>query len=284
LNKRAQTAKSRDFLALHHDPKLLVLPNIWDPLGARLLQSLGFPAVATASAAIAFSLGYNDGQRIRFAEMLRVIRAIASSVDVPVTADVESGYAVDPSAVADNVRQVIGAGAVGINLEDTEREGGPLFAIELQCDRIRAVRAMADREGVPLVINARTDVFLGERPGSRSDKIAETILRARAYLDAGANCIYPITVGDIETLRLIYEETAAPLNVYATKSTAPMTELEAAGISRLSLGPGLLKASLTTMKKVALALRDYGSYDLFTKGVISTDEVEQYVSHDRMPE
>lgn len=284
MDKEKQVRKAREFLAFHHDPKLLVLPNIWDPLGARLLQHLGFAAVATASAAVAYSLGYDDGQRIRFATMLDVIRRVAASVDVPVSADVEGGYAVEPQAVAENVRQVVRAGAVGINLEDGTQDDGPLFPVELQCDRIRAVRAMANREGVPLVINARTDVFIRPAPGRRVDKIAETTTRAKAYLEAGADCIYPITVGDIETLREIHAAIGCPINVYASKSAASMKELEAAGISRLSLGPGLIKASLTAMKKVAMDLKGYGSYDSFARDVISNDEIEDIISPERMPE
>lgn len=115
---------------------------------------------------------------------------------------------------------------------------------------------MADREGIPLLINARTDVFLGGVSGSKSEKVAETIARAQAYLEAGTDCIYPITVGDIETLKLIRDATRAPINVYASASAASMRELEAAGISRLSLGPGLIKASLTVMKKIALELQN----------------------------
>jgi 2-methylisocitrate lyase-like PEP mutase family enzyme len=283
MDKKIQIQKAQKFLALHHDPKLLVLPNIWDPLGARLLQSLGYPAVATASAAIAFSLGYDDGQKISFAEMLEVIHRIAASVEVPLTADIERGYAKSPEAVAENIRQVLLAGAVGINLEDSTGEGGGLYPIDFQSARIRAVRAMAVQEGIPLVINARTDVFLRGVSGSKSEKVAETIARAKAYLEAGADCIYPITVGDIETLKVIRDATGAPINVYASASAASMRELEDAGISRLSLGPGLIKASLTVMKKIALELQNYGAYDMFTTAAMSSDEIRRYVRKNAEP-
>lgn len=280
---KAQVKKAEDFLALHHDPKLLVLPNIWDPLGARLLEELGYPAVATASAAVAFSLGYDDGEQITFDTMIDVIRRIADSVTVPLTADFERGYADDPEDAADNVRQVIRAGAVGVNIEDSTKTWGTLYPTDVQCDRIRAVRAAADLEDFPLVINARTDVFYQGQDGSHADKTAETIARARAYLDAGADCIYPITVGDIETLRQILDAIHAPINVYAPMATTPMRKLEAAGISRLSLGPGMIKASLTRMKEIALALLNYDDYEVFTDGTMSTDELRRYLSKDRMP-
>ena len=283
MDKKTQIQKAETFLALHHDPKLLVLPNIWDPLGARLLEGLGYTAVATASAAVAFSLGYDDGQKITFAAMLDVIRRIASCVEVPLTADIERGYAESPEDVADNMREVVRSGAVGINLEDSTCGGGPLRPIDFQCARILAVRTMADREGIPLVINARTDVFIRHSGTSTADEVAETISRAKAYLEAGADCIYPITVGDLETLKKIHTEIKAPINVYASESTASMRELEAAGISRLSLGPGMIKASLMTLKRIAEELKDYGSYELFTSDAMSSEEIRRYLSKHKMP-
>lgn len=282
MNKAVQIEKAKKFLALHHDPKLLVLPNIWDPLGARLLTGLGFPAVATASSSVAYSLGYADGERITFDAMLEVVQRIAESVDVPVTADVERGYGESPEEIAANMRWVLEAGAVGINIEDSVVEGGALVPIEVQSDRIRAVRSMAEAETVPIVINARTDVFMSTNAGSNEERLEEAITRAKAYLAAGADCIYPITVGDLETLRAIQTEIQAPINVMAASGTAPMRELEKAGISRLSLGPNFLKASLTTMRRIALELRHYGSYDEFTHDVMSSDEIMTYVRTERM--
>ncbi len=279
MDKTTQIQKAEKFLALHHEPKLLVLPNIWDPLGARLLEGLGYPAVATASAAVAYSLGYDDGQKIKFAAMLDVIERIASSVAVPMTADIEGGYAEHPQEIAENIRQVMHAGVVGINFEDSSFEGGPLQPIDFQCERIQAIRNMADKEGIPLVINARIDVFMRSADISRSEKIAETISRGKAYLDAGADCLYPIGPGDVETLKRIREETEAPINVYASKLAASMKELAAIGISRLSLGPGLIRASLTTMRNVARELLDYGSYDSFSaEDIMTSDEIREYIS------
>jgi 2-methylisocitrate lyase-like PEP mutase family enzyme len=282
--KDAQIAKAEHFRALHQGPKLLVLPNIWDPLGARLLEHLRFPAVATASASVAFSLGYDDGEKITYAAMLDAIRRIAASVGVPVTADIERGYADDPDDVAENIRDLLRTGAVGINIEDGIREGGRLRPVESQCARIGAARRAADREGIPLFINARIDTFMREKSSPLEEKLAETIQRARAYVEAGADGIYPITVGDIDTLRAIRESVEVPINVYASASTAPMRDLQALGINRLSVGPGLLKAALTTMKKVALDLKDHGSYEALTHDVISSAEVQRYVSHDKMPD
>jgi 2-methylisocitrate lyase-like PEP mutase family enzyme len=284
MDRETQAAKAQAFRALHHDPKLLVLPNIWDPLGARLLEGLGYPAVATASAAVAFSLGYDDGQRIRLEAMLDVVHRIAASVSVPVTADIEAGYAVEPEEVAENVRGAIRAGAVGINMEDGWFDGdGPLHTVERQADRIRAVRAMATEEGIPLVINARTDVFSKRVSGSQEDRIAETIERGQAYVEAGADCLYPMMLDDLDALAVLRERVGAPLNVLAWTSTPPMRELEAAGVSRLSLGPGLLKASVTTLRDIARELLEYGSYARFTDEAMSSTQIRKFLSKERMP-
>ena len=184
---------------------------------------------------------------------------------VPVTADMEWGYAEQPKAVAENMRRVLRVGAVGINLEDSIREGETLFETDFQCARIRAVRQMARQEGVPLVINARTDVFWPRVPGTDAEKFDQAVLRAKAYFEAGADCFYPIILGDLQTLKRLHAAIRAPINVLAPTSRATIRELEDAGIARLSLGPALMWASLTTMKKIAGELQNYGSFDLFTR-------------------
>jgi 2-methylisocitrate lyase-like PEP mutase family enzyme len=274
--------KADRFRTLHHGHRILVLPNIWDPGGARMMEWLGYPAVATASASVAYSLGYDDGQQIALDAMLDAVGRVAASVKVPVTADMEWGYAEQPKDVAENMRQVLRAGAVGINLEDSIREGERMFEVEFQCDRIRAVREMAHQEGIPLVINARTDVYWPRVSGTEGEKFDHAVRRAKAYLQAGADCIYPIILGDLKTLKRLHETIRAPINVLAPTCRATLRELEDAGIARLSLGPGLIWASLTVMKRIAVELQIYGSFDLFTRDMITTDEIRQFVSKEPM--
>jgi 2-methylisocitrate lyase-like PEP mutase family enzyme len=282
IDRDSLTRKADRLRALHHGGKVLVLPNIWDPGGARLMQWLGYPAVATASASVAYSLGYDDLQNITLDAMLDVVERVASAVDVPVTADMEWGYAEQPAEVAENMRRVVRAGAVGINLEDSVREGERLFELDFQCARIRAVREMANEEGVPLVINARTDLFWPRIPGTDADKLDRAVERARAYFEAGADCFYPIILGDLEILRRLHDAIQAPINVLAPTARATLRELESAGIARLSLGPALMWASLTAMRNIALGLREYGSFDPFTKGMITGDEIKAYLSKEPM--
>ncbi len=274
--------KAEGLRALHHGDRLLLLPNIWDPGGARMLESLGYPAVATASAAVAYSLGYDDGEQITLDAMLDVVGRVAASVKVPVTADMEGGYAQLPRDVAENMRRVLRAGAVGINLEDSSREGEVLFDVDLQCERIQAVREMAQEEGVPLVINARTDVYLPRVAMAENERFDQALQRAKAYLEAGADCFYPIMLGDLETLKKLYEAIQAPINVFAPTCRATLRELEDAGIARLSLGPGLMRASLTRMREIAVELQSYGSFDSFTRDMITNDEIRAYLSKEPM--
>ncbi len=247
-----------------------------------MLEHLGYSAIATGSAPVAYSLGYDDGQLITLDIMLESVGRVAASVDVPVTADMEWGYAEQPKDVADNMRRVLHAGAVGINLEDSIREGEVMFDMDFQCARIRAVREMADEEGIPLVINARTDVYWPRVPGTAEEKFDQAVARAKAYIEAGSDCFYPITLGDLPTLERLQEEIQAPINVLAPTSRATLRELEDAGIARVSLGPALMWASLTAMRNVAVELQSYGSFDSFTRNVITGDEIRQFVSGEPM--
>lgn len=154
-----QKKKAEVFRELHHGGKMLVLPNIWDPLGALLMENLEYPAIATASASIAYSNGYNDGENIPFADLLTLLKRITGSVDIPVTADIESGYAENDSQLRENIKSLIDTGIVGINIEDTGRENNNLYPLEIQCDRIKLIREVSGEMGIPLFINARTDVI-----------------------------------------------------------------------------------------------------------------------------
>ncbi len=261
MDRSTLVARAEAFRQLHHASSPLILANVWDPLGAKLMERTGFPAVATSSAAVAFSLGYDDGQLLRWDAMREAIRQIAAAVSVPVTADVERGFAEEPKALAENMRQVWEAGAVGINLEDSLVEGGELRPLDQQCERIHAVREMAIREGVPLVINARVDVFLRSREQPDQERVQEVQERGNAYLESGADCVYPIPVGDLETLKAIGTVVRGPLNAYgAADDAATVQELADAGVQRISLGTGVLRASFTAMQTLASELHTHGTY------------------------
>ncbi len=158
--RSGQKEKAAALLSLHTSGNLLILPNVWNPIGARILQAKGFPAVATASAAVSASLGYQDGERIKRTTLIEIIGRIARSIDVPVTADIEAGYGSTSSELEETIRAVVDAGVVGVNIEDGLEEGGELRAIEDQCGRISTMRQLTARHGLHLVINARIDTYL----------------------------------------------------------------------------------------------------------------------------
>ncbi|HJS42019.1 MAG TPA: isocitrate lyase/phosphoenolpyruvate mutase family protein, partial [Gemmatimonadales bacterium] len=183
---------------LHVEGPMLVLPNAWDAGSARIFVEAGFRALATTSAGIAFSLGFPDGERISRDEMLAAVSRITRRIDVPITADMEAGYGLTPNAVAETVRRVIDAGAVGMNLED-RMEGKPLIDLPLAVERVRAARAAADAVGVPLVLNARTDAF--EAPELQpAQRLVEAVRRGNAFRQAGADSVFVPFVSDRETI------------------------------------------------------------------------------------
>jgi 2-methylisocitrate lyase-like PEP mutase family enzyme len=239
-DRSEQRAKAERLLELHRAPPVLVLPNAWDVPSATMFAGLeGCRALATSSAAIAEAHGYPDGERIPREEMLDVVARIARAVDVPVTADLEAGYG-DPAATAVGA---IEAGAVGLNLEDGM---GP---VEEHMTRIRVVRAVAEERGVPLVINARTDVFL-----HGDGNVDEAVRRGNAYLEAGADCVFPIMVEAPEAIRRLAAEIHGPINVLHRQAIPSVAELERLGVARVSVGSGLYRAALARAAELAGAL------------------------------
>jgi 2-methylisocitrate lyase-like PEP mutase family enzyme len=254
-----QKAKAHAFRGLHHGPKILVLPNVWDVASALILEEAGFGAMATTSAGIAFSLGYPDGQKISREEMLARVARIARAVKLPVTADVEAGYGERPEDAADTARGVIEAGAVGMNLEDGLDRYGQLVDLSLQLEKIRAVREIALKSGVLLVLNARTDVYL-EQIGAPETRYGATVLRLLAYRDAGADCVFAPGVRDAETISRLVRDLRCPLNILAGPGSLSTPELEKLGVARASLGSGPMRATLGLVRRMVAELKDTGTY------------------------
>ena len=187
MNAAKQRVKAEQFRALHKGPRLLVLPNAWDAVSARIVAAAGFPAIATTSGGVAWALGYADGEAAPWDEVVAATARIARAVAVPVTADIESGYGATADAVGRAIGDIIGAGAVGVNLEDGLRNGpAPVRSVDDMVARIRAARAAAEVAGVAIVINARTDLWI-KNVGDGESRVADALTRGRAYLAAGAD-------------------------------------------------------------------------------------------------
>lgn len=253
-----QVEKAQLLLKMHQDGRLL-LPNAWDIASARIFEEAGFPAIATTSAGIAFSNGYPDGQKISREDMLAVVKRIVAAVRVPVTADVEAGYGDAPEAVATTVRAVIDAGAVGINLEDATGAPHTLYTPEAQAARIAAGRAAAESAGVHVVINARTDTYLGQ-VGAPETRYDETLRRAKIYREAGADCIFVPGVADAELIRALVQNIDAPVNILAGASSPSAADLFGMGVARISVGSSAMQAIMGLTRAIANELRDHGTY------------------------
>jgi 2-methylisocitrate lyase-like PEP mutase family enzyme len=256
-----------DFLALHNGQGF-VLPNAWDPGSARLLEQVGFPALATTSAGIAFALGRPDGS-LDGDTMLEHVARIVASVAVPVSADLEAGYGASPEDVARTVVRVAELGVVGANLED--QLGGELFEIDEAAARIFAARAAAPAG--TFVINARTDTYFHSGVG---DAFAETIERATRYVEAGADCIFVPGVDDADTIRRLAAEIPAPLNIVAglTATLLDAPTLFSLGVKRVSLGGSLARAALSVVERAGRELLESGTLG-FLDGAISYGELQR---------
>lgn len=276
MDLHTQRERAAALRRLHQGPGILVLPNVWDVASARLMETAGFPAVATTSAGVAFALGYPDGERISRDEMAQAVGRIAGRVSVPVTADMEAGYGPTAGDAAATARAVVQAGAVGMNLEDAPGPDGEgtLMDEALQTDRIRAAREAAAAAGVPIVINARTDVFLAAI-GEPATRLAHAVRRLAAYRDAGADCLFAPGVCDATTIAAFVRELGAPLNILAGKGCPPIPELARLGVRRVSLGSGVMRAALGLVRRIAEEIRGPGTYEQLLAGTIPFAEINR---------
>lgn len=227
-----------DLRALHRPGDPLVLANAWDAASARVTEELGFPAVATSSAAVARSLGHDDGEAMPAEDAFAAVARIAAAVSVPVTADMEAGYGLPPDELAE---RLLATGAVGCNYEDTDHRGGGLVDAEVQAQRLGTIAARG------VVVNARIDVA--------EPDVEELLRRGRLYLDAGATCVYPIFQADESVIAALVDGLGGPVNVYLRRSTPPMTRLRELGVARVSVGSRMFKAALDGARAFAESLR-----------------------------
>jgi 2-methylisocitrate lyase-like PEP mutase family enzyme len=266
-----QKSKANAFRAMHRGERILVLPNAWDVASARVFEDAGFEAIATTSAGVAFSLGYPDGQKISREEMLARVARIVKVVKVPVTADVESGYGGRPEDAARTAREVIEAGAVGMNLEDgTNDVAHPLVELSPQLEKIHAVREAALKTGVLLVLNARTDVYLLE-VGAAEKRYDEAVRRLLAFRDAGADCVFVPGLRDAETIGRIVRDVKCPVNILVGPGSPTVPELGKLGVARVSIGSAAMRATLGLVKRIAEELKSSGTYSTLEGGIAYAD-------------
>lgn len=249
-------ARASALLDLHHTGQTLVLPNVWDAWSARAVADAGFAALSIGSHPLADSRGQGDHEEMTLADALDGVRRICAAVpDIPVTADLESGYGTEPVEL---IERLLEAGAVGLNIEDTvHSEGGRMRAVAEHADYIGALRRAADEAGVDVVVNARTDVFL--RAAEIDDPVAEALTRLRACEEAGARCVYPVGAPSAGVVREMVEGLSGPVNVIANPRTGSaagtLEELRALGVHRVTFGPKLMQELTTDLAALVAAWR-----------------------------
>ncbi|MEO1274719.1 MAG: isocitrate lyase/phosphoenolpyruvate mutase family protein [Pseudomonadota bacterium] len=249
-----QADRATAFAALHERGNPLVLFNIWDAGSAQAVVKAGAPAVATGSWSVAGAMGYPDGEGLPLDLLLRIAERIAATAGVPLTVDFEGGYAVEPGPLAENIAALIATGAIGLNFEDQMVGGEGLHGIETQVARIRAVRAAAEAAGVPLFINARTDLFLKDRePANHPGLMAAAIERAEAYAEAGASGFFAPALITPDLIGQLCEATPLPVNVMALPGAPDRATLAGLGVSRISHGPGPWRAMQEWLSEAAAA-------------------------------
>jgi 2-methylisocitrate lyase-like PEP mutase family enzyme len=231
--------------ALHHAAEPLVLPNAWDAASARAVEAARFPAVASTSSGVAASLGWPDGEQLPADEMFAAVARMARAVQVPVTADIEAGYGLGAAAL---VNRLLEAGAVGCNLEDTDHAAGKtLRDPDQQAESLREVKRAARAQGVDIVLNARVDVFVRRQTETDAD-VEEALARARKYLAAGADCVYPILVHREQTVARLVQGIAGPVNIFALPELPPVPRLHELGVRRVSFAGRLQRAALAELQ------------------------------------
>ena len=230
-------------------------------MSATLFAAAGFKALATTSGGVAWALGYPDGEKAPWAEIVAATTRIVRSAQVPVTADIETGYGATPAEVGAHVAEIIQTGVVGINLEDGLH--GPIRSIEDTTARLRAAREAAHKEGVPIVLNARCDIFY-LRHGEEKTLLAATVERCKAYLAAGADCVYPFGLRDPETIATFVKAIDAPVNITGRAGMPNAAAFEGMGVARITIAAAPTLVTMSVIQKLAAELRTSGGFEMLT--------------------
>jgi 2-methylisocitrate lyase-like PEP mutase family enzyme len=276
MEREKKINRARDLMALHCRAGGFILPNAWDAMSARLFEAAGFRAVGTTSGGVNWSLGYQDGEGPPWSDVVAATARIARAVRVPVSADIEAGYAKTPDELQRNVAEIISAGVSGINIED--HIAGKLRLLDDACARVNAAREAADRAGIPIVINARTDVFhVAMEAEQRFD---EAVKRAAAYLESGASTIFLFGLSDLAIIARLANAISAPVNVVGRPGGPSLAEYATAGVARVSIAAGMSLFAYGAVRDTAKKLQETGSFDVF-KVSFSRAEAQALVAESR---
>jgi 2-methylisocitrate lyase-like PEP mutase family enzyme len=265
--------RAAEFRRLHVPGDPLRLLNAWDGASAKVFERAGARALGTTSAGVAYALGRPDGGRLTRDELVAATARIVEAVNIPVSADIEDGYGESPDAVAETVRRIAAAGAVGVNIEDVGALDG-LYDLDAQIARLEAARAGAEREGVALFINARTDLYL-QAIGADSERLDAATHRLRAYVAAGADGVFVPGVADPDVIAALVAATPAPLNILVRSPMRGVAELARLGVARISVGSAPSRAALALLGRIAGEFLGAGSFASMTSDLVAYDEANR---------
>jgi 2-methylisocitrate lyase-like PEP mutase family enzyme len=278
MTKDDQKRQAEAFRQKHQAPPLLLLPNAWDAMSARVFEAAGFDSIATTSGGVAWALGFSDGEKAPWNEVVAATERIVRTVRVPVTADIEGGYGETPDKVASSVADIIRTGVVGINLEDsTPHADMPLRTIDDAVDRIRAARDAAGAAGVPIVINARVDLYL-KQIGDDETRFAETVRRGKAYIAAGADCIFPFGLTDVKIISELVAALRVPVNIVGRSGGPSVAQLEKLGVARISTASGPSLVIMSEIRQISDELRAKGEFNVLESKIKRTDAQQLFAT------
>lgn len=252
------------------------MPNAWDPVSAKVIESAGAAAIATSSAAMSWAHGRRDGNRLSRDEAIQATSRIVQATNLPVSADIESGYGANENDLAATLRGLLDVGVVGINLEDagTGRPNDPLWPIDTAARRVQVARAVASERGIPMYINARVDTYIAQW-GEPEDRFAETLRRGAAYLDAGASGIFVPHVADLSVITELVAGIEGPVNILVGPGSPTVAKLAGVGVARVTTGSSLAASALGFLGECAAEVLESGTYENFA-GKIAYDDLNAF--------
>lgn len=259
------------FRSMHSLGNFFIIPNAWDVPSARIFEEAGFSSVATSSAGLLVSLGYRDGESIPKREFFKSVRRIARVLSIPLSVDIVSGFGRNIEEVAASAREVIKAGAVGINIEDLDHRRNRLFDPEEQSEKIMAIKSQAESLGIPFVINARTDAVSSSKKENTESSLEDSITRSEKYMEAGADCVYPMGVTDYDSISHFVKSVNFPVNLMIRKGLPDIKTLKQLGVTRLSFGPAASYAALGLLWRIGKDILENERLDMLLNGAIDFD-------------
>ncbi len=276
MNRDRQIELAKQFQKMHHDEQMLILPNAWNGGSAKVYQRQGFKALGTTSAGIAFSMGCSDGEEIAFDDLLRVTKEIINVVDLPLSVDMERGYGKSVEEIKNSVRKIIEAGAVGINIEDgILGHNSHLETLNRQVEIIKAIAEIKKETGIPFVINSRIDVFW-LKIGDENERLKMTFSRAKAYTEAGADCVFVPGAFEKKEVQQLIDGINAPLNIVANPKFYDIVQLSTMGLKRLSIGSGAVRMVFNTLIDSAKELAEEKSIESLFHHQFSYDKANEF--------